>query len=69
MQLLVEWLPQHKPVAWLLILGGVMLTSAVLLVWWERRCPNPVLPMNMLSDRHLVPLFLLASTLSGRRTA
>lgn len=60
MQLLVEWLPQHKPVAWLLILGGVMLTSAVLLVWWERRCPNPVLPMNMLSDRHLVPLFLLS---------
>lgn len=60
MQLLVEWWPQHKPVAWLLALGVVMVVSLVALIWWERRCSNPVLPMSLLSDRHLVPLFTLS---------
>lgn len=60
MQLLVEWWPQHKPLAWLMSLAVLMAASLVGLIWWERRCPNPVLPMSMLTDRQLVPLFTLS---------
>lgn len=60
MQLLVELWPQHKPVAWLLGLSGAMAVSLAVFIWWERRCPNPVLPTDLLSDRHLVPLFALS---------
>jgi len=60
MQLLVEWWPQHKPASWLIALGLLMVVALIVLIWWERRCPHPVLPMSMLSDRHLVPLFTLS---------
>ncbi|MGC3944569.1 MAG: MDR family MFS transporter [Chryseolinea sp.] len=60
LQLLVEWLPQHKPVAWLIGLGALCVASAVGLVWWERRCHNPVLPMSLLSSRQMAPLFALS---------
>lgn len=60
LQLLVEWLPQGKPLSWLLSLAALGLLSVVSLVWWERRCANPVLPMHMLADRRLRPLFGLS---------
>jgi EmrB/QacA subfamily drug resistance transporter len=63
LQLLVEWLPQHKSAALLALLGAVVLAAAAALVWWERRCPNPVLPLDMFSHRSLAPLFALSATM------
>ncbi|MDR3639701.1 MAG: MFS transporter [Humidesulfovibrio sp.] len=59
-QLLVEWLPMHKPALLLLTLGLTGAVSGVVLVWWERRCANPVLPLSMITHRGLAPLFALS---------
>jgi EmrB/QacA subfamily drug resistance transporter len=60
LQLLVEWLPQHKPPAEMIALGMVGAAACIALIWWERRCENPVLPLDMLTHRSLVPLFSLS---------
>lgn len=60
MQLLVEWLPQHKPPLLLALLAVVAIGSVVLLLWWERRCANPILPLDMFTHRSLQPLFILS---------
>ena len=60
LQLLVEWLPQSKPTAVLIALGVTGVAAGVALVWWERRCANPVLPLDMLTHRDLKPLFALS---------
>jgi predicted MFS family arabinose efflux permease len=60
LQLLVEWLPLHKPVLLLLALGVTGIASGIALVWWERRCANPVLPLGMITHRGLAPLFALS---------
>jgi EmrB/QacA subfamily drug resistance transporter len=63
LQLLVEWLPLHKPALLLLGLGLVGVVSGIALVWWERRCANPVLPLGMITHRGLAPLFVLSVTM------
>ncbi len=63
LQLLVEWLPQHKPPLVLAALGLTGAISAVALVFWERRCDNPLLPLAMFTHRILGPLFALAITM------
>jgi EmrB/QacA subfamily drug resistance transporter len=60
LQLVVEWLPQHKPVWLMLGLTAVGLGTGVGLVAWARRCSNPVLPLEMFSHAHLGPLFGLS---------
>lgn len=60
LQLLVEWLPQHKPLTLLLGLLAVGGGSALALVWWERRCANPVLPLAILGHARLKPMFILS---------
>ena len=60
LQLLVEWLPQHKPALLLIALGSVGVVSCITLIWWERRCENPVLPLNMFTHHILGPLFALS---------
>ena len=61
LQLLVELLPQHhaggSTIA-ALALGSLAAFGA--LVYWERRCPDPLLPFDMLRNRSLALLFLLA---------
>lgn len=59
-QLLVEWLPQQKPIWVLIDLGSVAAVSAAALIWWEHRCANPVLPLDMFTHRSLQPLFALS---------
>jgi EmrB/QacA subfamily drug resistance transporter len=59
LQLLVEWLPNRSAVV-LIALAFVGATSAIGLVWWERRCPHPVLSLEMFSNRALAPLFTLS---------
>ena len=63
LQLLVEWLPQHKPVLMLAALGLTGAVSAAVLIYWERRCKNPLLPLAMFTHRVLGPLFALAVTM------
>jgi len=60
LQLLVEWLPTGKS-AWVLgLLGAVAVGAAVTLIWWERRCANPILPLDMFRHASLSPLFQLS---------
>ncbi|MFA5489357.1 MAG: MDR family MFS transporter [Candidimonas sp.] len=63
-QMFVEFLPRHGASLGVMALGtaGVLLLMA--LVYWEERCPNPLLPMDMFRDRGLSALFVL-SVVSG----
>jgi EmrB/QacA subfamily drug resistance transporter len=61
LQLLVEWLPQHKHAMSLTALGLASALSFVALIWWEGRCKNPVLPLSMFSHRILSSLFVLSA--------
>jgi EmrB/QacA subfamily drug resistance transporter len=63
LQLLVEWLPLHKPLPLLAALVVVAAACAAALIWWERRCANPVVPLGMFSHRALAPLFALSTTM------
>lgn len=64
LQLFVEWLPQNKPTLLLIAMGSVGAVSGATLIWWERRCENPVLPLEMFRDSILGPVFAL-STMMG----
>lgn len=61
--LLVEWLSQGKPASTLIALAAAAALSGIALIWWERRCANPVLPLGMFSDRSLRPLLVLSLVL------
>lgn len=63
LQLLVEWLPIGKPPLELVFLAGLSSVSLFLLVKWELKCQNPVLPLSMLTERNLLPLFALSLTM------
>lgn len=61
--LLVEWLPQGRPPGALATLIAVGVTAGAALVWWEKRCPDPLLPLDMVGDRALQSLFLLSAVM------
>ncbi len=60
LQLFVEWAPQHKPTLLLVALIGMGTLSGAVLIWWERRCANPILPLSMFTHTSLKPLFALS---------
>lgn len=60
LQLLVELLPQHGVTHTILALGAGSAVAFALLVWWERRCPSPLLPLDMFRNPNLSGLFALA---------
>ncbi len=64
LQLMVELLPRHGLEPGTVLLAGVSLAAFALLYVWERRCPHPLLPFDMLRNRALSMLFLL-SLLAG----
>ena len=39
---------------------GVTAASAALRIWWERRSPNPLVPLAMFTHRSIGPLFMLS---------
>ncbi|KPC53074.1 Multidrug resistance protein 3 [Amantichitinum ursilacus] len=59
-QLLVEWLPQHRALGQLLTPGVVAVVATAGLLWWEKRCPHPILPLDMFRHASLAPLFALS---------
>ncbi len=60
LQLLIEWLPLHKPVYVQVALGIIASVSGLALVWWESRCKNPILPMEMFRHGTIARLFALS---------
>jgi EmrB/QacA subfamily drug resistance transporter len=60
LQLLVELLPKEGLSASILLLGAGSAVAFALLFWWERRCPHPLLPLDMFRNRGLAMLFTLA---------
>lgn len=64
LQLFVEWLPQNKPILVLTTIGSIGAMAGIGLIWWERRCENPVLPLAMLKDKILGPVFVLGMIVS-----
>lgn len=63
-QLFVEGLPKHGLAGWQSVLLIAALASAAALWQWEKRCAQPILPLDMFANRALSTLFALA-TLSG----
>jgi EmrB/QacA subfamily drug resistance transporter len=63
-QMFVEFVPRYG-LSWIVIALGVSGVLLVMgLVYWEDRCAQPLLPMDMFRDRGLSALFLL-SVISG----
>lgn len=60
LQLFVELLPAHGLGAPMLLLCLCSAVTFVALVWWEKRCPEPLLPFEMFRNRSLAPLFSLS---------
>jgi len=60
LQLLVEFLPQQGFSVPVLLLAAASAAGFAALYWWERRCSHPLLPFDMLRNRALASLFLLA---------
>jgi len=60
MQLLVELLPKDGFTPSLVMLGAGSIAAFAALIWWERRCPHPLLPLDMFRNRGLAMLFTLA---------
>ncbi len=60
LQLFMEWLPQNRPVIEMLLPGAIGTISLIALIKWELRCPNPILPLAMITNRSLLPLFILS---------
>jgi len=60
LQLSVELLPQHGLTKTILALGVGSVAAFALLLWWERRCPSPLLPLDMFRNPNLAGLFTLA---------
>lgn len=59
--LLLEWLSQGRPGPLLAVTAAVGAIAGAVLVWWERRCAHPVLPLAMFADRRLQSLFALSA--------
>jgi EmrB/QacA subfamily drug resistance transporter len=64
LQLFVEFLPAHGPALAMVLLAAFSLCSFVALVYWEKRCPEPLLPLDMFRNKGLAALFFL-SLLAG----
>lgn len=64
LQLFVEFLPSHGAALSMLLLAAFSLCAFAALVYWERRCPEPLLPLDMFRNKGLAALFFL-SLLAG----
>ncbi|WP_260986400.1 MDR family MFS transporter [Bordetella genomosp. 13] len=60
LQLLVELLPQDDAGGTITLLAVVSAAAFFALYAWEKRCAHPLLPFDMLRDRGLAMLFLMA---------
>lgn len=59
-QLFVELLPRQGASVAVVLLGLIAVASIGALVWWEKRCPEPLIPLSMFRNRSLASLFILS---------
>ncbi|NGM87442.1 MFS transporter [Parapusillimonas sp. SGNA-6] len=60
LQLFVQFLPKYGATLPMVLLGfGVVLVLSLLVVW-ERRCPHPLIPLDMFHNKSLAALFCLS---------
>ncbi|MGB3290638.1 MAG: MFS transporter [Burkholderiaceae bacterium] len=60
LQLFVELLPVHGASLSMVLLGLSSLIAFAALLYWERRCPQPLLPLDMFRNKSLATLFCLS---------
>lgn len=60
LQLFVELLARQGLSIVVVLLGLVAMISLAVFVWWENRCPEPLIPLSMFRDRSLASLFILS---------
>ena len=60
LQLFVEFLPAHGLNAYMAALGIMSAGAFVALFFWERYCPNPLLPLGIFRNKSLAALFCLS---------
>ncbi|WP_043284853.1 MFS transporter [Paraburkholderia oxyphila] len=64
LQLAIELLPRQGWSATTIVLSGLVLVCSLTLFFWEKRMGYPIIPVDMLLDRKLGPLFAM-SVLGG----
>lgn len=60
LQLFVELLPRDGASLPVIVLGLLAVLALMAFIWWEQRCPQPLVPLGMLRDRSLASLFILS---------
>ncbi len=60
LQLFVQLLPRYGASFAMVSLGTFAVAMFVALVYWERRCPVPLIPLDMFRNKTLVALFCLS---------
>jgi MFS family permease len=60
LQIFVQMLPERGATLGMVALGGGALLIFAALLYWERRCPDPLLPLDMFRNKSLAALFCLS---------
>jgi EmrB/QacA subfamily drug resistance transporter len=60
LQLFVELLPRQGATLSMVLLGCAPLLIFTVLVYWERRCPHTLIPLDMFRNKSLAALFCLS---------
>lgn len=60
LQLFVEMLPVHGASLYMVLLGVLAAAAFAVLIYWEKRCPEPLLPLEMFMNKSLAALFCLS---------
>ncbi|SHI28090.1 MFS transporter [Pollutimonas bauzanensis] len=60
LQVFVELLPVHGASFYMVLLGALAVAAFFALVFWEKRCPEPLLPLEMFRNKSLAALFCLS---------
>ncbi len=59
-QVFVEFLPVYGASVYMMLLGALAFVALAILIYWEKRCPEPLLPMDMFRNKSLAALFCLS---------
>lgn len=60
LQFFVELMPRHGASLSMVLLGSFAVLVFAVLIFWEKRCPQPLLPMEMFRNKSLAALFCLS---------
>src|SRR5690606_3526296 len=60
LQFFVELMPRHGASLSMVLLGSFAVLVFAVLIFWEKRCPYPLLPLEMFRNKSLAALFCLS---------